>query len=58
MYPVSCKEIYFEVGHYRDFVMNQIGLAKGIKDSDLIDNGTVQEPNGPSAKPIWVSRGG
>ncbi|MDR2456148.1 MAG: ABC transporter substrate-binding protein, partial [Deltaproteobacteria bacterium] len=48
------RVIYVEAGPYRDYVMNLAGLAKGLAELGLIENGAVPEPEGQEAWPTWL----
>jgi ABC-type uncharacterized transport system substrate-binding protein len=47
------KVIYFEAGPYRDYVMNLVGLAKGLEDLGLIADGGLPIQENEDAEPLW-----
>ena len=47
------RVIYVEGGPYRDFVMNLVGLARGLEELGLIEDGAVPIPQSEDASGVW-----
>jgi ABC-type uncharacterized transport system substrate-binding protein len=47
------RVIYVEAGPWRDFAMNLAGLARGLEELGIIEDGGAPPPAGDSALPTW-----